>query len=420
MWKITSNCVNAIILLISVIVFCRIVLNKKIKIKKSKLIIAFLITCIIQGLIFIYLNGTIKTFLIFISNITFCKYIFKIYMSKSIFLIFMYMILLIVPDVLVTVILTKVLNLSNFYYNEFASSIISNLLVVILYIPLIYLLKKILQRLVNIKIEDNTRIVLYYILTFICVSFFFYKAFWKLEFNISFMVSLFIIVAFLVILFSLIKQTLNNNKIKEEYDKLLEFMTTYENEIEKQRILRHETKNEFLAIRAKLCDNQENKEIVGYIDEILKDKIKVKQEAYAKFGYLPANGIKGLCYFKAQVAEEKGIQVSLNISKKIKDSSIYKLSTKEQREFGRILGVILDNAIEASYNSKEKQIGIEAYTTSDDNCQIIISNTFDGEIDKNKIGKERFSTKGKSRGHGLLLVKHIINENKIFELNTIV
>ena len=37
---------------------------------------------------------------------------------------------------------------------------------------------------------------------------------------------------------------------------------TYENEIEKQRILRHETKNEFLAIKAKLYDKQKNKEII--------------------------------------------------------------------------------------------------------------------------------------------------------------
>ena len=43
-------------------------------------------------------------------------------------------------------------------------------------------------------------------------------------------------------------------------------MTTYENEIEKQRILRHETKNEFLAIKAKLYDKQKNKEIIDYID----------------------------------------------------------------------------------------------------------------------------------------------------------
>ena len=35
-----------------------------------------------------------------------------------------------------------------------------------------------------------------------------------------------------------------------------------------------------------------------------------------------------------------------------------------------------------------------------------------------KIGKERFSTKGKTRGHGLLLVKQLIEKNKIFEIKT--
>ena len=83
-------------------------------------------------------------------------------------------------------------------------------------------------------------------------------------------------------------------------------MVTYENEIEKQRILRHEVKNEFRTIRAKICDNQENKEIIEYIDEIVKDKYKVKQEEYAKFGYLQPNGIKGLCYFKCKKQKIKG------------------------------------------------------------------------------------------------------------------
>ena len=75
-------------------------------------------------------------------------------------------------------------------------------------------------------------------------------------------------------------------------------MTSYENEIEKQRILRYETKNEFLAIKAKICDKQKNREIIEYINEILKDKITINNEKYAKFGNLPPNGIKGLCYFK--------------------------------------------------------------------------------------------------------------------------
>lgn len=43
--------------------------------------------------------------------------------------------------------------------------------------------------------------------------------------------------------------------------------------------------------------------------------------------------------------------------------------------------------------------------------EIIISNTYNNKIDEEKIGNERYSTKGKTRGHGLLLVKRILNEN---------
>ena len=67
---------------------------------------------------------------------------------------------------------------------------------------------------------------------------------------------------------------------------------------------------------------------------------------------------------------------------------------------------------------KNKKIGIEAYLNIHKECQIIISNSYDEELNTDKIGKERFSTKGKNRGHGLLLVKHIVDNNKIFETKT--
>ena len=34
------------------------------------------------------------------------------------------------------------------------------------------------------------------------------------------------------------------------------------------------------------------------------------------------------------------------------------------------------------------------------------------------MGKEKFSTKGKNRGHGLLLVNHILNKSNKFEVKT--
>ena len=226
------------------------------------------------------------------------------------------------------------------------------------------------------------------------------------------------IIVLVLVLFSLIKQTIENSKLTKKYDKLLEFMTTYENEIEKQRILRHEVKNEYLTIRAKICDKEKNEAVIKYIDDILEEKIKVKQEEYAKFGYLPPNGIKGLCYFKVQEAEDKGITVSLSIAQKIKNSVIYHLTINQQRDFGKILGVILDNAIEASKESEKKQMGVQAYINSKKEFRMVISNTYDNVIDESRIGKETFSTKGKNRGHGLLLVKTLIDKNSIFDIQT--
>lgn len=49
---------------------------------------------------------------------------------------------------------------------------------------------------------------------------------------------------------------------------------------------------------------------------------------------------------------------------------------------------------------------------------MIISNTYDNVIDEEKVGNEKYSTKGKNRGHGLLLVKKILNENNRFESET--
>lgn len=34
-----------------------------------------------------------------------------------------------------------------------------------------------------------------------------------------------------------------------------------------------------------------------------------------------------------------------------------------------------------------------------------------------KVGKEKYSTKGKHRGHGLLLANNIIEQNSIFEIH---
>lgn len=218
------------------------------------------------------------------------------------------MVLLIIPDLIQLFLVTNVVGINKIVcYNEIAGSIISNLMVCFIFIIIVNIFKKMLRKVLNIEISNNLKIVILLLITFVGISLYFYifASEFKIDGNsLPYFISMFILI---FILLSLIKQTIENDRLMREYDKLLEFMTTYENEIEKQRILRHETKNEFLAIKAKLCDKQKDREIIDYIDEILKEKIIVNQEKYAKFGYLPPNGIKGLCYFKVQEAEKLGL-----------------------------------------------------------------------------------------------------------------
>ena len=416
MWQIISGYISQIITTIGFFLFGKIVTNKKVE-NQQKIIISIFIVSVINTIIYLKFNGTIKTISMAIINILFYKYTFKKSYQKSIFITFIYMLILLITEIIELVFITEILNVSkDFGYNTYGGTIISNIITFIIFILITCLLQKFLRKVFNIKFENNMKIVVFLISISICILMFFYSIIKNFTLSGDSLLYLIAIIILLIVLFSLIKQTIENNKLTRKYDKLLEFMTTYENEIEKQRVLRHETKNEFLTIKAKINDKQKNKEIITYIDEILKEKITVKQEEYAKFGYLPANGIKGLCYLKTQEAQDKGLSTNINISKRIKKSNIYNLNIKEQRNLGKILGVLLDNAIEASLSSKDKQFGIEVYLNLNKECQIIISNSYDGAIDLNKIGKEKISTKGKNRGHGLLLVKHIIENNNVFDV----
>lgn len=419
MWQIISDFIGIFILGICEIIFARIVLDSSIKTSKITTAIILSISTLIFTLISTYSVGTIKTIMLYIIHMFEFQCLFKISYLKSMFLTFLLFVIIIIPDMLELFVMTNIVGMNKIIcYNEFASSILSNTIIGIVLVVVTFFIKGILRIMINKKISDNVKIVILCILTLISIAILFYSFTKKFKFDGNSLPYIIAIVIFVTIIFSLIKQTIENNKLSDEYDKLLEFMTTYENEIENQRILRHEVKNEFRTIRAKISDNQENKEIIEYIDEIVNDKYEVNKEKYAKFGYLPPNGIKGLCYFKTHEAEGKGIKVSLNISKRIKDSTIYSLNVKQQRDFGRILGIFLDNAIEASVETKEKQVGIEAYVNTEQEFKLIISNTYNNKIDKEKIGIESFSTKGKNRGHGLLLVKQLVTKNDIFKIKT--
>ena len=108
-------------------------------------------------------------------------------------------------------------------------------------------------------------------------------------------------------------------------------------------------------------NNVDNKTIIEYIDSVIGEKEKAGSTNYSKFKYLPSNGLKGFFYYKCTEAEKKGISVSVNISKQIENSFLKDIETKDFKDLARIIGVYLDNAIEARSTSEDKKLGIEMY-----------------------------------------------------------
>ena len=405
--KAFSSCAA---LIISVYAFGVIVLNNG-KIKLGiKDIASILIVCILNTICFVHLDGTTKTIFTFIVYALLYVLVFNTQFLKSIFSSIIYSLLTIIPDLITLGISINILGIDkSYFYENLAVGFIGNLSVSAIMILLVYLLRKPLRKIVNYKLSSSAKIIIVSLLALVTIAKVFYNLITDYRFSNDVLTYFLLIGTLMIILFSLLRQRSDTENMFRKNDALIGIMKNYEIDIEDQRTLNHETKNELLTIRSKLSD-EEDKELCEYIDSIIGDKKVIKSSKISKFRYLPDNGLRSFFYYKVIEAEEKGVRVEVNIAKKVENSFLGILKTKDFRDLTRIIGVYLDNAIEASSTSEKKQLGIEIYLFKE-TIEIIISNTYNNKIDEEKIGNERYSTKGKTRGHGLLLVKRILNEN---------
>jgi len=117
---------------------------------------------------------------------------------------------------------------------------------------------------------------------------------------------------------------------------------------------------------------------------------------------------------KYHKADSLGIKVNLEVF-----IDLNRLNIKIY-EFTRILGILLDNAIEATSNCNDKIINVYIRKDFNQNRQLlIIENTyFDKNIDTEKIFEKGYSTKDNNTGIGLWEVKQILSKNNNLNLFT--
>ena len=146
-----------------------------------------------------------------------------------------------------------------------------------------------------------------------------------------------------------------------------------------------------------------------YYSELLDDCQRVNNLAILSPEVINNPAIYSLLNSKYYSASELGIKINLEIFMDL--STIY----MKIYEFTRILGILLDNAIEAARECEKKIINIEFRNDTRTNKQlVIIKNTYQNhELDMSKIFEKGYSTKEDKENHGLGLweVNQILRKN---------
>lgn len=171
------------------------------------------------------------------------------------------------------------------------------------------------------------------------------------------------------------------------------------------RSFKHDYVNILLSLSGYI-ENCEMDELKNYFEnEIFPTRRLIDQGDYKlnQLGNIGVLEIKSLLSAKMIYAHESGIDVTIDIPDRV-DSFLI-----DTVDFARILGIFLDNAIEATLETEQPQIGLHIIRNKD-GVSITISNHFQGNNEMlYKIKQKGFSTKTGHQGIGLSNARKIIS-----------
>ena len=388
--------------------------NKKYNINYTFFIILFLLSMCDYYLGITY-GSIFKIILTNVITIILLKIMSKESMSKLfIGIIFIYM-GYVISEAILFFICLYVLNIDIATFTEKSvENLLGNIIILIMYINLFRVNKItiITKKTINWCGERNK---LNLVLNVLFIMILLYTILYPIAYNTNFInfdfLILCIFLGIIVFVIGYFNEKSNNNQLTVKYDNLLDYVKDYELEVVEKGKAIHEHKNQLAVIDDMIPKS--NKKLKEYVSEKLDKVSKLDDNVWLeKLTNLPTGGTKGLVYLKIKKMLDNNISIYVEIDDDLKTKNKWNNVSKYLEDYTRILGVYLDNAIEASIESKDKQIIIE-FIDNEDNIEFILSNTYKGRINVEEIDKEKYSTKGKGRGYGLSLVKDIVEKNKL-------
>lgn len=309
-------------------------------------------------------------------------------------------------------------------HNIYLFTIFHLLIYVILSLILAHLFKHLLIKLRYIYLYISKRY--YFIISFVLAIAFIYfyiisqtnlQENNSLKFYAIIFVSVIVFLSLVILLLSAFSLREMKYKRKlQEIEAYYEYTLRIESINNEMRKFRHD----YVNILTTLSDYIREDDMPGlrkYFDEHIvpmKDKLKTRSIKMNGIEKLKVREIKGLITTKIIQAQEKRIPISIEVPDEIDRIDMNTV------ELSRIIGIITDNAIEASENIDEPLINI-AFIDNDESVTFIVMNKCSDDIPKiHELFEQGFSTKGDNRGIGLSTLKELTDSNENVLLDTVI
>ncbi len=216
---------------------------------------------------------------------------------------------------------------------------------------------------------------------------------------------------------NIIVDTTNNLDLTKEYNNKLEiYNKTMQELIDVQRKTVHEFNNKLTVLNGYIADKKYDDASI-FVSKSLKE---TKNLDNSLFKNIKNSGLKSLLLFKYAEIKDKNIGFELMVNKRIENLIV------DSDDVCKILGIFIDNAIEAAANSKNPFISI-GIVKIEEAINITIMNSIPNnqlntnqnsqktrseELSIDKMYQEGYSKKGYNRGFGLSIAKDLIDRYK--------
>ncbi|GEP79567.1 histidine kinase [Staphylococcus carnosus] len=224
-----------------------------------------------------------------------------------------------------------------------------------------------------------------------------------------------IVILVIVISISVLRE-MRYKRQMQEIDHYYKYTLRIEKINNDMRKFRHDYINILLSMSEYIRDD-DMPGLKSYFDKNivpLKDSIQTNSFKINGIERLKIRELKGLLTTKIIQAQENKIRVSVEVPDEINHISINMI------DLSRMVGIILDNAIEASLEIEDPLIQI-GFMKEENSVVIIIMNKCAKDIPKvHELFQESFSTKGNNRGLGLSTLKEISESKDNVLLDTVI